>query len=183
MEAIESVVENIPLTNNTSEPVVISQKSFAVSLQQVNIEEFKQSGQIFSVNFGDFSNKNQSLNSNDLTFGGSKQQPTAAINLPRNLLNGLPNITKNTRITHSVFITDSLFLRRENNFQEVGSIILSAAVVERDTINGLNPPVGLSFMINPVSIGFSICLLSAFITLEYKWFISSVFILESIFRW
>ena len=160
MEAIESVVENIPLIN-TSEPVVISLKSFAVSLQQVNIDEFKQSGQTFSVNFGDFSNDNQSLNSNDLTFGGSNQQPTAAINLPRNLLNGLPNITNNTRITHSVFITDSLFLRRDDNFQKVGSIILSAAVVGTDTIRGLNPPVGLSFMINPVSIGFPICLLSA----------------------
>ena len=158
MEAIESVVENIPLTN-TSEPVVISLKSFAVSLQQVNIDEFKQSGQTFSVNFGDFSNDNQSLNSNDLTFGGSNQQPTAAINLPRNLLNGLPNITNNTRITHSVFITDSLFLRRDDNFQEVGSIIISAAVVGTGTIRGLNPPVGLSFMINPVSIGFSICIL------------------------
>ena len=182
MEAIESVVENIPLTN-TSEPVVISQKSFAVSLQQVDIEEFKQSGQTFSVNFGDFSNENQSLNSNDLTFGGSNQQSTAAISLPRNLLNGIPNITNNTRITHSVFITDSLFLRRVNNFQEVGSIILSAAVVGTDTIRGLNPPVGLSFMINPVSIGLSMCLLVALLTLEYKWFISSVFILESIFRW
>ena len=182
MEAIESVVENIPLTN-TSEPVVISQKSFAVSLQQVNIKEFKQSGQAFSVNFGDFSNDNQSLNSNDLTFGGSNQQSTAAINLPRNLLNGLPNITNNTRITHSVFITDSLFLRRDDNFQEVGSIILSAAIVGANTIRRLNPPVGLSFMINPVSIGFSICLLSAFLTSEYKWLISSVFILESIFRW
>ena len=182
MEAIESVVENIPLTN-TSEPVVISQKSFAVSLQQVNNEEFKQSGQTFSVNFGDFSNDNQSLNSNDLTFGGSNQQPTAAINLPRNLLNGLPNITNNTRITHSVFITDSLFLSRVVTFQKVGSIILSAAVVGRDTIKGLNPPVGLNFMINPVSIGFYICLLAIFLTSEYKWFISSVFILESVFRW
>ena len=182
MEAIESVVENIPLTN-TSEPVVISLKSFAVSVQLIDIEEFKQSGQMFGVNFGDFSNDNQSLKSNDLTFGGFNQQPTAAINLPRNLLNGLPNITNNTRITHSVFITDSLFLRRDDNFQEVGSIIISAAVVGTDTIRGLNPPVGLSFMINPVSIRFSISLLSAFITLEYKWFISSVFILESIFRW
>ena len=161
MEAIESVVENIPLTN-TSEPVIISQKSFAVSLQQVDIEEFKESGQTFSVNFGDFSNNDQSLNSNDLTFGGSNQQSTASINLPRNLLNGLPNITNNTRITHSVFITDSLFLRRVDNFQEVGSIILSAAVVGTDTIRGLNPPVGLSFMINPVSIGFCKCLFYVF---------------------
>ena len=73
MEAIESVVENV-LPTNTSEPVVISQKSFAVSVQQVNIEEFKQSGQMFSVKFGQFSYDNQSLNFNDLTFGGTNQQ-------------------------------------------------------------------------------------------------------------
>ena len=161
MEAIESVVEDVPLTN-TSEPVVISQKSFAVSVQQVDNEEFKQSGQMFSVNFGDFSNDNQRLNSNDLRFGGSNHQSTAAINLPRNLLSGLYKITNNTRITHSVFITDSLFLTRVDNFQEVGSIILSASVVGTDAIKGLNPPVGLSFMINPVSIGCFMCLLSFF---------------------
>ena len=155
MEAIESVVENV-LPTNTSEPVVISQKSFAVSVQQVNIEEFKQSGQMFSVKFGQFSYDNQSLNFNDLTFGGTNQQSTAAINLPRNLLNGLPNITNNTRITHSVFITDSLFLSRIDNFQKVGSIILSASVVGTDAIRGLNPPVGLRFTINPVSKGLSI---------------------------
>ena len=154
LEAIESVVEGIPITNIT-EPVIITQKSFAVSVQQVNIEKFTQSGQRFSVNYRGFSDGNQTLNSNDLVFGTTSKQPTAAISLPTNLLSRVPNITNNTRITNSVFTTDSLFLRRINNFLEIGSVIISTTVVGTDTISGLDPPVGLSFLINPVS--FVVC--------------------------
>ena len=151
LEAIESVVESIPITN-ISEPVIITQQSFAVSVQQVNIEEFTQSGQRFSVNYRGFSDGNQTLNSNDLVFGTTSQQSMATISLPNNLLSIIPNITNNTRITHSVFTTESLFLRRINNFLEIGSVIISTTVVGTDTISGLDPPVGLSFQINPVSI-------------------------------
>ena len=151
LEAIESVVESIPISN-ISEPVIITQKSFAVSVQQVNIEEFTQSGQRFSVNYREFSDGNQTLTSNDLVFGITSQQSTATISLPNNLLSTIPNITNNTRITHSVFTTESLFLRRINNFLEIGSVIISTTVVGTDTISGLDPPVGLSFQINPVSI-------------------------------
>ena len=58
LEAIESIVENIPI-KNISEPVIIIQKSFAVSIQQVNIEEFKQFGQTFSVNYRGFTDGNK----------------------------------------------------------------------------------------------------------------------------
>ena len=151
LEAIESVVENIPITN-ISEPVIIAQKSFAVSIQQVDIEEFKQFGQTFSVNYRGFTDRNKTLTSDDLVFGMDSQQPTtAAINLPNNLLSTLPNVTNNTRITHSVFTTDSLFLQRHNNFLEVGSVVISTTVVEKDNLRGLNPPVGLRFLANPVS--------------------------------
>ena len=151
LEAIESVVENIPITN-ISEPVIITQKSFGVSIQQVDIEEFKQFGQTFSVNYRGFTDGNKTLTSNDLVFRmGSQQSTTAAINLPNNLLSRLPNVTNNTRITHSVFTTDSLFLRRNSNFLEVSSVVISTTVVEKDTLRGLNPPVNLNFLINPVS--------------------------------
>ena len=151
LEGVESVVENVPITNIT-DPIVITQKSFAVSVQQVDIEEFTQSGQTFSVNYRGFLYENQTLNSNDLVFQSPSQQSTAVINLPNNLLSALPNITKNnTRITHSVFITDSLFLRRNNYNLEVGSVIISTTVVGADTINKLGTPVNLTFLVNPVS--------------------------------
>ena len=151
LEAIESIVENIPIMN-ISEPIVITQKSFAVSVQQVDTEEFTKSGQTFSVNYRGFSDDSQSLSSNDLVFGSTSQQLTAAINLPNNLLSALPNITKNnTRITHSVFTTDSLFLRRNNYNLEVGSVIISTTVVGADVIRKLGTPVNLTFLVNPVS--------------------------------
>ena len=152
MEAVELVTENIPITNK-SEPVVISQTSFAVSVQQVDIEEFKQSGQTFSVNFDfeDLLARNQSLDSNDLTFGSSNEQSTAAITLPNNLLKSVPNLSNTSRITNAVFITDSLFLSR-SDILEVGSLIISAAVVGANTLEQLQPPVNLRFIINPVSI-------------------------------
>ena len=164
LEAIESVVESIPIIN-ISEPIVITQKLFAVSVQQVNTEEFTQFGQTFSVDLKGFSNENETLNSNDLVFGSPSQQSTAVINLPNNLLSALPNLTKNnTRITHSVFITDSLFLRRNNYNLEVGSVIISASVVGADTIRELDPPVDLRFQVNPVSkYHHSMCLISYFL--------------------
>ena len=152
LEAVELVTENIPITN-TSEPVVISQTSFAVSVQQVDIEEFKLSGQTFSVkyDFEDLLTRNQSLDSNNLIFGSSNEQSTVAITLPNNLLKFVPNLSNTSRITNAVFITDSLFLSR-SDILEVGSHIISAAVVGANTLEQLQPPVNLSFIINPVSI-------------------------------
>ena len=158
MEAVESVTENIPITN-TSEPVVITQRSFAVSVQQVDIEKFKQSGETFSVNFDfeDLLTRNESLDSNDIMFGSASEQSTAAITLPKNLLNSIPNLSNNSRITNAVFITDSLFLSR-SDILKVGSLIISAAVVGTSTLEQLQPPVNLRFLINQVIISYNIML-------------------------
>ena len=150
MEAVESVTENIPITN-TSVPVVITQRSFAVSVQQVDIEKFKQSGQTFSVNFGDFSARNERIDSNDLTFESGSKQSSASITLPNYLLNSVPNLTNSSRITNAVFITDSLFLSR-SDILKVGSLIISAAVVGTSTLEQLQPPVNLRFIIDQVII-------------------------------
>ena len=139
MEAIESVTENIPINNSDiSKPVVISQRSFAVSIQQVNLQTFSQNGQTFNVNIGNDQ-------SNDIIVGDTVDtKPTASISLPNNLLDSIPN---STRITNAVFLSDSLFLRRDDKFMEVGSVIISATVVGVDTIQELNPPVTLTFQI------------------------------------
>ena len=152
LEAIESVVEDIPI-GNTSEPVVITRSTFAVSVQQVDIDQFMEIGQIFSANVGNFSNLNinDDIDSNDLSFQMLTSQSTASLHLPNNLFSSIPNFTNNTRITHAVFLSDSLFLRRENNDMEVGSIILSASIVGSVSIDGLKPPVILCFLKNPVS--------------------------------
>ena len=143
MEAIESVIENIPINNsNATEPVVISQRSFAVSIQQVNLQTFSQNGQTFNVNIGN----NQS---NDIIVGDTVDtQSIASISLPNNLLDSIPNVSNSTRIANAVYLSDSLFLRRDDKFMKVGSVIISATVVGVDTIQELNPPVTLTFQIN-----------------------------------
>ena len=151
LEAIESVVEDIPI-GNTSEPVVITRNTFAVSVQQVDFDQFMEIGQIFSANLGNFSdlNINDDIDSNDLSFEMLNTQSIASLHLPNNLFSSITNFTNNTRITHAVFLSDSLFLRRENNDMEVGSIIISASIVGSDSVDGLKPPVTLRFLKNPV---------------------------------
>lgn len=146
LEAIDNVVDNIPIAN-TSEPVVIAQKSFAVSVQEIDPEMFSRSGQTFSVNIADFTQQN--ISSGDLSFeSNAVSPPTGTIQLPNNLFSSLPeNIS---RISHAVFVTDSLFLRRSFSYRRVSSVIISASVVGAGTIRNLRPPVNLGFRLNPV---------------------------------
>lgn len=136
LEAVESVAENLPV--NSSEPVVISQRLFAVSSQNIDLEDFRQNGQSFSVIPDLFSNGDQNL---DSTFG--------VISLPSNLSNILSD---NVTITYKAFKTESLFLRRNENSLKVGTFIISATIVGASPIKGLDPPVVLNFTLNPVSI-------------------------------
>ena len=167
MEAVESVIENIPINDsNTTEPVVISQRSFAVSIQQVNLQTFSQDGQTFNVNIGN----NQTIVLDDIIVGDTVDtQSIASISLPNNLLDSIPNISNSTRITNAVFLSDSLFLRRDDKFMEVGSVIISATVVGVDTIKDLNPPVTLTFqIINSVSSMNVVTRKNSFFCLEFQ---------------
>ena len=133
--------------------MVIPRRTFAVSVQQVDLNQFMEIGQNFSANLGGFSNlnMNESIDSSDLSFEmGTTTQATASIRLPNNLFSAVPNLTNNTRITHAVFLSDSLFLRRDSNDLEVGGIIISASVVGYNSIESLNPLVSISFLKNPV---------------------------------
>ena len=133
--------------------MVITRRTFALSVQQVDLDQFMELGQNFSANLGDFSNlnMNESIDSSDLSFElRTTTQATASVRLPSNLFSALPNVTNNTRITHAVFLSDSLFLRRNSNDLEVGGIIISARVVGYNSIQSLDPPVSISFLKNQV---------------------------------
>ena len=54
-------------------------------------------------------------------------------------------------MTLTVFVTNSLFLRRESNDTKVGSIIIAAGVVGKKRVEGLNPPMVAVFQKDPVS--------------------------------
>ena len=123
---------------------MLAQRSFAVSAQQINFYEFSMSGQTFSVNI----KSGQNLTSDNLMFGNSLDvPPTGSISIPNNL-----PVSNSTKITNAVFISDSLFLRRDNRFTEVGSVVISSTAVGVGTIQNLDTPVTLSFQISPVTI-------------------------------
>ena len=182
LEAIEFVVDDIPIRNN-SEPVVITRRSFAVSVQRVDLDQFMERGQTFSVNLGLFSdiNTTENINSNDLSFETRDTQSTGSLSLPNNLFSAISNTGNDSRITHSVFLSDSLFLRRQNNNLKVGSLIISASIVG-STVDDLNSPITLSFLKNPVLsyINFFDDYNIIDNSLDYQWFRPSVLILESI---
>ena len=141
------VTADIPIPVNQTEPVILAQESFAVSVQQVNPEEFEM--QIFSISLGDdpFSGTAQ-LDNNSLELSPVTSF-TASITLPQNLFDSLPMSTS-SRIARSVFLTDALYLRRNNSGLELGSIIIAASVVNK-TVEKLNPPVSITFLKDPVS--------------------------------
>ena len=148
LESIQLVTADIPIPPNQTEPVVLTQESFAVCVQQVNPEEFEM--QVFSVSLGDdpFSSQDVQLNNN--SFGLSPASSfTASITLPQNLFDSVPE-SNSSRIAQSVFLNDALYLTRNDSALEVGSIIIAASVVN-STIEGLSPPISITFLRNPVS--------------------------------
>lgn len=148
LESLDNVVDGI-LVDDVSVPVVFALRSFAVSVKQVVPEEFSRSGHNFSVNLSSFSKQN--ISSDELSFGENfESHPTGSIQLPNNLLSELPENISDPRITHTVFMTDSIFLRRNFNFRNVSSIVMSANVAGMTTIQGLSSPVNLGFQRNPV---------------------------------
>ena len=96
------------------------------------------------------------INSKELLFD-VHQNSTASITLPASALRVEPlsaNITTNTRIriANSVYVNDLLFLRREEESQKVGSIVISASVSSNNRSENLDPPVHLTFKKNAVRI-------------------------------
>ena len=145
------MTESIPFTDNETQ-VVLTRESFAVAVQEVETNHFP--GLIFSVDVSNsFYDTNSQLDMNSVSFSET-DDAIASLSLPNTLFDNLNSSKNNTRITQSVFLTNSLFLQRENNFSEVGGIILAASVVGT-RVTELDPPIQLSFVKNPVSAQYS----------------------------
>lgn len=133
------LLDNIPL--NSSYPVQIVKDTFVVAVQA--IAGFNITGQTVAL---DASNSYDE--SSGLLFNVNVSQPTAAIYLPPELFSE-PSIANSTSLTHAVFLTDSLFIRRQESSLNVTSTILSSSLVGA-TVAGLYPPIALTFSINQV---------------------------------
>ena len=134
-----NLAENLPIPENSTDPVIITETTFVVSVQRVDPSTVPAEG--------------LSFNSSSLIFNRTATTPvdsTATVLLPLNILNS----TNNTRVAFSLFLTDSLFIRRMKEEQQqetvVGSVILSASIVG-ETLRNIAPRVKLVFTINNVS--------------------------------
>ena len=142
LDALERVSENIPIPENET-LALVTQTTFAVSVHKVDLETFN--GLNFSAVLGNFSA--QQIDKNALLFNMmSSDRPTGSLSLPSNLLDK----ANSTRVTLSVFNTNALFLRRNDNLNEIGSIVIAAGVVGTSRVKNLNPPVEIAFQRNPV---------------------------------
>ena len=136
--------EGIPIPENETS-VVVTQSTFAIAVQKVDPMTFN--GLNFSAVSSGF--MDQGINNSGLLLNMMNSVRSAgSMSLPSNFLQK----ANGTRVTLSVFVTNSLFLRRETNNTEVASIILAAGVVGVNKVENLNPPMVATFRKNPVSL-------------------------------
>ena len=139
---MERVSESIPIPENETS-ARITQSTFAVSVQKVDPMTFI--GLSISAVIESFDD--QRINELMVNMMMSNERSTGSLSLPSNLLQK----ANGTRITMSVFTTNSLFLRRNNENMEVASIVISAGVVGVQRLRNLDPPIMAVFQRNPVS--------------------------------
>ena len=155
------VAESIPLVGNET-TATIAKRMFAVVVQEVESEFAEQT---FSAVLGSgFTfQQNQSINSSQLVLEDNPLlDATAAITLPDS--SDLNNIdlpanysSSATRVTFSVFLTNSLFVRRDqrNSSRQLGSVIITASLSSKDsgeiTVENLATNISIFFVKNPVS--------------------------------
>ena len=143
LDVVERVSENIPIPENETSALLI-QSTFAVSVQKVDPMTF--TGLSISAVIESFDD--QRIDELMVNMTMSNERSTGSLSLPSNLLQK----ANGTRVTMSVFATNSLFLRRDNNNTEVASIVISASVVRTSRVENLDPPgIMAVFQRNPVS--------------------------------
>ena len=123
---------------------MITQSLFAVAVELVRPDEF--AGSRFLVSYNErfeFGIEDQEISQE------TSSRPTGSLTLPHDILTVL-NLSNTTRITRAAFATDALFLRRDNNYLEVGSVVVATEVVGTN-VTGLSRPIELTFLKNPVS--------------------------------
>ena len=139
---MERVSENLPIPENETS-ALLTQSTFAVSVQKVDPMTF--AGLSISAVIESFDD--QRIDQLMVNMMMSNERSTGSLSLPSNLLQK----ANGTRVTMSVFTTNSLFLRRDTNNMEVASIVISAGVVGVQRVRNLDPPIMAVFQRNPVS--------------------------------
>ncbi len=147
LDSVESLLDTLPIIEG--EVTIITQETFAASAQPVDTNNFNGQDLIFDV--GDVNNAvvtNTTFEFNDGMVPVQQRTtiPAVSMRLPSNLFESVNNTNNGTtRITNTVYITDSLFARRNTNNLDVASIIVSAGIPGR-IVRNLDPPVTIEFL-------------------------------------
>lgn len=154
LETVEIVANQIPLEENQT-VVVIPLTAFIVTVQEAQPKGLDYHEETLSALFGDdFEFDLEEIIDVDSLAFRRDPNATASITVPPNVFVNLSNISgmnETLRIAHTVFLTDVLFVRREEGSQEVGSIIISASIVGNFSLESIDPPIMLTFRKTPVS--------------------------------
>ena len=154
LNVIEDVAEKIPLPENKTS-VVIPLTSFAISVREVDPDMSNFTGLEFSANFGDSFefNSDQTIETNALSFSKTPNF-TAILNVPASVFNISMTQSSNRtsappRITNSVFLSDTLFVRRTKENLTVGSLVMAAALSNNRRVENLANPIRMTFLKSP----------------------------------
>lgn len=140
-----SVADEIPIDGNASNTIII-RRTFAVSVQKVDFENFTRLS--YSIN------TNTSDESEFEVVYEEQNNPTGAITLPSSLFNSKETInTSRSVVSNSVFLNDNAFQVRDPGVFVVAGLIISARVVgyEENAFTDLEEPVELTIQQNEVN--------------------------------
>ena len=151
LEVVEAVAVDFPIPENETSNV-IKLEEFSITVNEIDPETFRMTGFEFPP-----------MTAKDVTDATSPDAPMSppmpiSISIPQTFLDDvqLPQMSRNEsispRITNTVYQSEALFTRRNNNTFVVGSIIASAtfSVGSRVVrVSDLSPPILLTFAKRP----------------------------------
>lgn len=133
--AVMDLTNNLPIPENSTEKVVLKTTNFAVSVQRVELDSDSVAELVFTSD--DLFEENNTNGDSQM-----ERRPTSSIDFPQSIFNR-SNYSGDVRVAFSVFLTDSLFQRRDTSNQNVGSNVVSFSVIGR-TLRDLEPPVTIT---------------------------------------
>lgn len=143
------LTNNLPIPENSTTPVNITTTTFFQSVQRLDTKDTKRILSFVAALGDEFSNTSNEnvLNDGLLEYGKRPDvNTTGSIEIPISAVEDFVN----PRVTFSIYVRDTLFLRRNNNSKAVASVIVGSSVVG-EKITNLDEPVTLRFKMKPVS--------------------------------
>ena len=144
---IDTVAMNIPIAENQT-TTVVPLSLFLLAVRRVEPSEF--SGQTFGINLDEMSPMGTGDGKFDQTAYSYERNLNSltSISIPENIFDQISQSNSAIRISNTVYLTKSLFLRRNESNYTVGGIIISASIGSK-SVEGLSDPIRINFTKTP----------------------------------